>query len=213
MNESIISVTQREPRSISQEIWSRTKQYFDPGTTNGYKWVFTRYFYGRGHYLGLATFENHLSGSTTSVPILYRDDGTWNLPVFRHRHRLYEFFVPGLTQHDANNDGIGHAGFYPLTAEEKQRAKEIIQEEFEETFEREIFCLLEYARINAQENPSIRFTQNNFKPREFLVLFGSKIYKGEDPKDFQTKKSKYQPSIEIYVWEHGFRPARPRKIN
>lgn len=215
MNESIISVTQREPRSISQEIRSRTKQRFDPRTTDGYKWVFTHYFYGRGRYLGLTTFENHLSGPATTVPILYRDDATWNLPVFRHRHRLYEFFVPGLTRQSVDSNNIGRADFYPLTTGEKQQAKEIIRGEFEETFEREITCLREYARINAQGDPAVKLTPDNFKPREFSVLFGPEVYQGENPGDFEArrKNSKYQPSIEIYVWEHGFRPAQPKKIN
>lgn len=213
MGEVIISRSQDKPQSISQEIWSRVKQRFYQQDVAEYKWVFTRYFYGRGHYPDLTTFKNNLSGSATIVPILYHDDETWNLSVFRHRRRLYEFFVPGLNQQKGDGSFIAYSDFYPLTPEEKKRAGGIIQEELEEQFELEVSCLVEYMRNNIGGNFFTQFNPNNLKPREFVVLFGSELYKGENPENFRSKKLEYRPSIEIYVWEHGFRPSQPKKIN
>ena len=216
IDEIIVSGSQSKAQNISQKICSRGKQpfRFDPRDTAEYDWVYTRYFYGRGHYPDLTTFENKLSGSTITVPILYHADDTWNLPVFRHRWRLYEFFIPGLSQEKV--DGyIANSDFYPLTLEEKKRAEEIIQEEFKEQFEREITCLTGYMRKNMEGDFFVHFNPNNFKPHKFVVLFGSELYKGEDPEQFRLKNSpppKFRPSIKIYVWEHGFKPSRPKKI-
>ena len=217
MNEVIVLKSHGEPQSISQEIWSRVKQpfRFDPRDTVDYGWVCTRYFYGRGHYLDLTTFGNKLSGSTTTIPILYHDGATWNLPIFRHRWRLYEFFVPGLSQEEVDKY-IANAAFYPLTPEEKKRTEGIIQEEFGEQFEREIACLTGYMRDNIEGDSFVQFNPNNLKHREFVVLFGSELFKGEDPERFRLNNSppqKFRPSIAIYIWENGFRPSRPKKIN
>ena len=187
MEEKIVLSPHDKPESISKEIWNRTKEpfRFDSRDISEYYWVSTQCFCD-----------------------------AWNLPIYRNLWKLYEFFIPGLTQSMVNHL-IGSVDFYPLLPEEKKRAEKIIQETFEEQLEREVSCLLDYLRNNVRENSFVQLDVKNIKPREFTILFGDELYKGENKEDFRLRKSSlgWQPSVEIYVWKNGFRPSGPRKID
>jgi len=183
---------------ITSNIFQRTPVLeFDQRDIGAYDWETTRYFYGRGHYLGALVYADTRRGEIGAIPILHNDSQrTWSVPFYRHYQRKLEFFVPGITLGVPDRYILGYK-FYPLNEEEREHALRILHEEFDIKILKEKAALEEYLGNFCTTPPHIAAV-----PGKINVLFGSEVYKGEDPEKFKERMlhiARPRPSVEIWV--------------
>jgi hypothetical protein len=184
--------------SISDIILNRSpKLRFDERDIAEYNWNMTCNFYGQGHYLGFMEYDSRISHGT--VPILFNDNRTWSVPMYRHLRQKLQFFIPGIVLGMPNRIIYGY-DFYPLSDEEKKAVKDTIHEKFDLKVLKETEALKQVYSSYFDEFPDIKKV-----PGDFKFLFGNELYEGEDPEEFRIKgrkrihNSKREWTVEIYV--------------
>lgn len=181
------------PRDISSVIWEREgKVRFKPADGLEYSWQCTYYMYGKGHYMGNLNYTGIRTQG--SVPILFEDKNTWSAPVYRHKVRKREFFVPGLA-FGVPDRNMSAYEYYPLNEEEKEEIRQKIYRDYTSRIEQEVTALHEayqsYFDTKTEKIPGVG---------PIVFLFGIELYRGLEPEAYreQIKMQEQKPTVEIY---------------
>lgn len=185
--------TKEEPKNIGSVIRLRGgKTRFGYDDIKEYNWKATYYIYGRGHYVGRMDFAGRATAG--SVPILYTDDETWSAPVYRHVTRIRELFIPGLA-YGVPDRNITLYEYYPLADEEKWGLRQKLYREFDARLRREAEALHDvYHNLFDSKQAAM-------KPLgQLIFLFGTELYKGEDPETFREKRRRASKPVTIEIY-------------
>jgi len=189
--------SETELENISESIFGRKNAIgFDQRDIFEYDWDMTQYLYGRGFYLGILAYASKSPKEVGAIPILHDDSSnTWSVPIYRHYKRKLEFFIPGIVLGAPTRYILGYE-FYPLSDEEKEVVRRIVHERFDVKILKEMEALKEYLSNYCSSQPII-----HADPGQITFLFGSELYKGEDPQQFKgrmLKLSRGLPNVEIW---------------